>query len=185
MSFKPTKTSKPWSKLHHSIPTFKVLWSDRGGEYLGKTFSSHLASQRTMCKLTVHDTPEYNGVSEWLNQTLLEQTCALLHASKLPKNLWGEAITHVVWLKNRISTRALPDKKTPYKMLNRRKPNLANLREWGEVVWVHTTEGNKLEGRAKTRRWIGFDENSNGHQIYWPKRKSVTVERSIRFNNEM
>ena len=69
-------------------------------------------------------------------------------------------------------------------MLNRRKPNLANLHEWGEVVWVHTTEGNKLEGQAKTGQWIGFDKINNGHRIYWPKRKTVTVERSIRFSND-
>ena len=36
----------------------------------------------------------------------------------------------------------------------------------------------------KTGRWIGFDEVSNGHRIYWPKRKTVTVERSIKFNND-
>ena len=181
--FQAYKDFEAWAKVQHSIPAFKALRSDRGGEYMGKQFSAHLQSQGTTRRLTVHDTPEYNGVSERLNRTLLERTHALLHASKLPKNLWGEAITHVVWLKNRTPTRALPDGKTPYEMLNGKKPNLSRLHEWGTEVWVHTTEGNKLEGRAKVGRWIGFDEVSNGHRIYWPDKRSVTIERSVKFTN--
>ena len=166
--FEAYKNFEAWSKLHFGIPTFKVLRSDRGGEYLGKTFSSYLQSQGTTRRLTVHDTPEYNGISERLNRTLLERTRALLHSSKLPKNLWGEAINHAVWLKNRTPTRALPDGKTPYEMLYEKKPNLRNLHEWGTEVWVHTTEGTKLDGRSKVGRWIGLEEISNGHRIYWP-----------------
>ena len=56
---------------------------------------------------TVHDTPKHNGVAEWLNWTLLEWVQAMLHASQLPKFLWGEAVKHAVWLKNQTSTRVL------------------------------------------------------------------------------
>ena len=168
-----------WEKLQFQIPGFKILQSDRGGEYLGKEFSQYLLSQGTERRLTIHNTPKYNGVSERLNRTLLEQTCTLLHLSKLPKNLWGEAITHSVWLKNRTSTCSLPEGKTPYEMLYNEKPNLKNLHEWGSAVWVHTTTGTKLDGQLKTGKWIGFDETSKGHCIYWPKRRNVTIERSL------
>ena len=127
--FEAYKKFESWSKLQFGISAFKVLCSDRGGEYLGKMFSSHLTSQGMKCRLTVHDTPKYNGISERLNQTLLEQTRALLHLSKLPKNLWGEAINHAIWLKNRTPFRALTDGKTLYEMLYRKKPNLRNLHE--------------------------------------------------------
>ena len=110
-------------------------------------------------------TPEYNGVSKHLNWMLLERTRALLHWSKLPKNLWGEAINHAVWLKNRTPTRSLPDGETPYKMLYDIKPNLGSLCEWGNEVWVHTTEGTKLDRRLRVGKWIGFDEISHGQFI--------------------
>jgi hypothetical protein len=113
----------------------------------------------------------------------LECTHALLHASKLPKNLWGKAINHIVWLKNRTITHALPDGKTPYKMLYHKKPSLKNVHEQKSQVWVHTLDGTKLDGRSKIRRWIGFEEINNGYQIYWPDRPSVTVECSIKFVN--
>ena len=57
------------------------LRSDRGGEYLSGPFNDHLSKAGTLRILTIHDTPEYNGVSERLNITLLEKVQAMLHAS--------------------------------------------------------------------------------------------------------
>ena len=42
----------------------KILHSDHGGEYLGKEFITYLNSRGTMQKLTVHDTPQQNGVAK-------------------------------------------------------------------------------------------------------------------------
>ena len=78
----------------------KKLQTDRGGEYLSKEFSTHLAEAGTIRNLTVHDTPEHNGVAERLNRTLLERVQVMLLFSGLPKSLWGEAISHAIYLKN-------------------------------------------------------------------------------------
>ena len=40
-----------------------------------------------------------------------------------------------------------------------------------------------MDGRSKVGKWIGFDEISNGHRVYWPEKRSVTVEHSIKFVN--
>jgi Integrase core domain. len=81
----------------------KILHTDRGGEFLGHEFANHLSAVGTIRNLTVHDTPEHNGIAEWLNHTLLEKVCAMLHVSGLPQNLWGEAVKHAIYLKNRTS----------------------------------------------------------------------------------
>jgi hypothetical protein len=49
-------------------------------------------------RLTVHDTPEHNDISERLTRTLLENVHAMLHGAGLPSNLWGEALKHAVGL---------------------------------------------------------------------------------------
>ena len=85
----------------------KILQSDHGGEYLSKEFNTHLKAQGMIRSLTVHDTPEENGVARRLNRTLLEHARAMLLMAQLPKNLWPETIHHAVWLKNRTSMRAL------------------------------------------------------------------------------
>jgi hypothetical protein len=153
------------------------LHSDQGGEYLGKEFILHLKSKGTEQKLTVHDTPQHNGVAERRNRTIVERIQALLHSSGLPKSLWGEAARHVVWLMNRTSTKAV-DGMTPYEATFSKKPNLGEVREWGEKVWVRIEGGDKLGGRVREGRWLGVDEKSKGVRVYWPDSKMVSVERA-------
>src|ERR1700678_2242173 len=105
-----------WLSTQYNV-RIKSLRSDRGGEYLSEEFSNHLKKAGTMRKLTVHDTPEHNGVAEHLNRTLLEKVRAMLHESSLPKFLWAEATAHPVYLKNRTWTRTLGNT-TPYEILN-------------------------------------------------------------------
>jgi hypothetical protein len=52
---------------------------------------------------------------------------------------------------------------------------------WGSIVWVHDASGGKLDPRAKDGRWVGFDFSSKGHRIYWPSKRSVSVECSVVF----
>ena len=93
----------------------------------------------------------------------------MLHGSGLPKFLWGEAVKHAVYLKNRTSTKAL-DGSTPFEIFYGTKPNLAGLPEFRCKVWVHTTEGSKLDGRAVEGKWVGYDEDSSRHRIYSPEK---------------
>jgi hypothetical protein len=67
----------------------KCLHLDRGGEYLSNKFISYLDEQGVERKLTVHDTPEENGLAERLNCTLMEKVRAMIIASQLPQALWG------------------------------------------------------------------------------------------------
>ncbi len=158
----------------------KKLHSDRGGEYLSHEFTQHLARCGTIRRLTVHDTPEYNGTPERLNRTLLEKVRAMLHDAKLPKFLWGEALCHAVFVKNRTWTRSLKDT-TPFEMLTGSKPDLSNIHPWGCKVSVHDTAGGKLDGRSKEGRWVGFDDESKAHRIYWENKRTVTIERNVKF----
>ncbi|THG92841.1 hypothetical protein EW026_g8206 [Hermanssonia centrifuga] len=57
-------------KAHHGAAV-KLRHSDQGGEYLSNEFNTYLAEQGMKRRLTVHDTPEYNGVAERLNCTLI------------------------------------------------------------------------------------------------------------------
>ena len=131
---------------------------------MSNEFSNHLKRQGTVRRLTVHDTPEYNGVAERLNRTLIEKVRALLHETGLPRFLWGEALNHIVYMKNRTWTKSSPNA-TPHKILTGKKPDLSNIHPWGTHVWVHDKSGSKLDGRAKEGRWVGFDEESRGRRI--------------------
>lgn len=105
----------------------------------------------------------------------------MLHDSGLPKYLWGEAVQHATYLKNRSPMRALDDT-TPYEVFEGTKPDLSNLVPWGSRVHVHDTSGSKLDARAAIGHWVGFDQESRAHRVYWPEWRIVTVERSVHFN---
>jgi len=167
-----------WCRTQHGVAV-KALHSDRGGEYLGKEFIMYLKAAGTKQKLTVHDTPQHNGVAERLNHTLLEKVRAMLHESGLPCALWGEAVRHAVWLKNRTPTKAL-EGGMPLEAATGQKPDLSQARVWGSRVWVHVEGGTKLGGRVVEGRWVGIDDDSpNGCRVYWPEKRSVSVEQNM------
>jgi hypothetical protein len=72
----------------------------------------------------------------------------------------------------------------PFEMLTGRKPNLGKLCKFSSKVWVHNILGSKLDGRSCIGKWVGFDEESNAHRIYWPENGRVSVERSVKFDDK-
>ena len=82
---------------------------------------------------------------------------------------------------NQTSTKAV-DGKTPYEAAFVKKPNLRDVCEWGEKVWVRIEGGDKLGGRVHEGRWMGIDEQSKGVQVYWPDKTTVGVERNVYYD---
>jgi transposase InsO family protein len=174
------KSFAAWAQTQHGTQ-IKRLRSDRGGEYTGDAFSKFLKEQGTERRLTTHDTPQHNGVAESLNRRLVERMRAFLIQSGLTKSLWAEAAQFVIWIKNRTPTRVLGNT-TPLERLTGQKPNLANVPEWGQRVWVHDDSGSKLDQRATMARWVGYDADStHAHRIYWPQNHKISVERNVKF----
>ena len=108
----------------------------------------------------------------------------MIYAAKLPEGLWGEALMHTAWLKNRTWTCSLPKGLTPYEMVTGETPVLCNVPEWGATVWVHDTSNGKLHEQAKEGHWVRYDLNSKGHRIYWHKKRNVTVKHNLTFMRE-
>ncbi|KJA21484.1 hypothetical protein HYPSUDRAFT_98700, partial [Hypholoma sublateritium FD-334 SS-4] len=51
-------------------------------------------------------------------------------------------------------------------------------------VCMHDTSGNKLQACSKIGIWVGFNEESNAHQIYWADKCSIMVKQSVKFTFE-
>ena len=177
---KSYKSFKAWAIAQQHCTVIKVLRSDCGGEYLSKDFDKHLVVAGTARHLTTHDTPQLNGVAEWLNWTLLKQVHALQHKSGLPKMLWGEALRHVTWLKNHTATCVL-DTKTPFEALYGTPPGLLVAHLWGCKVWVHDDTRSKLDAHAREGQWLSFDVDAQAHRVYWFQSTTVSVEWNVYF----
>ena len=76
-----------------------VIRSDRGGEYEAP-FSDFCSQNGIIHQTTAPYSPQQNGVVERKNKTLKEMMNALLLSSRLPQNLWGEAILSANYILN-------------------------------------------------------------------------------------
>ena len=99
----------------------------------------------------------------------------MLIVSGLPRYLWGEALLHTIWLKNRTLTKAL-NGCTPYEALTSSPPDMSSILVWGSQVCVHDDSSGKVGVRAIVVCWVSFDTQSKGHRVYWPECHTVTVE---------
>ena len=167
-------------KRQRGVDGIKELQSDRGGEYTSNEFTEHLKKQGTVRRLTTHDSPQQNGKAERLNLTLVEHSRCMLLNSGLPKFLWAEAVKHAAYLRNRTTTKTTLGS-TPHERATKTKPNLGRIPRFGQEVLVLIDAASKLDPKSKTARWIGFDDESKGHKVYWPDKQSVSVERNLMF----
>jgi hypothetical protein len=180
-AFDDYKKYEAWVKVQRN-GRIAILGCDRGGEFTSKEFTNHLENAGTIRHLTVHDSPSSNGIVERANRTLLDGARAMLDESGLPKNLWAEAISHHVWIRNRVPTRSVPLNKTPHEIATNRKPDLSNIRPWGCKAWVKKLDVGKLEPRAELCHFVGVDSESKGLRVYWPGKNRVSIERDVYFN---
>ncbi|GBL94283.1 Retrovirus-related Pol polyprotein from transposon TNT 1-94 [Araneus ventricosus] len=85
----------------------KILRSDNGVEYRSSEFNKYLAKLRIQRQLTVSESPQQNGVSERMNQTLMNTTKCLLIESVLGLKFWAEAVSIAVYLRNKCPSAAI------------------------------------------------------------------------------
>ena len=114
----------------------KVLRSDNGGEYTSEEFMKHLKSEGVCHERTVPKNPQQNGVAEHFNRTLIEMTRVMLSGSNLPRNLWAEALSTAVYIRNRSPSKAAEDKR-PYEAFHGNKPDVSHLRVFGCSSYAH------------------------------------------------
>ena len=97
--------------------------SDRGGEFYGEytkngqapgLFAKFLEEHGIVAQYTMPGSSNQNGVVERRNRTLMDMVKSMLSNSKLPRSLWNEALKRVVYILNRVPTKAVP--KTPFEL---------------------------------------------------------------------
>ena len=104
----------------------KVLRSDRGGEYFPEEFSKFCEEHGIIHQTSAPYTPQQNGLAERKNRTLVDMVNAMIIHSKLPFNLWGEALLTACHVHNRVPSRKIHA--SPYELWKGRKPSLNYLK---------------------------------------------------------
>ena len=106
--------------------SIKSLRSDRGGEYLSDEFQNYLKEKGIVSQWTPPRTPQYNGVSERRNRTLLDIVRSMMTGIDLPLPFWGLALETATLLLNQVPSKTVSQ--TPYELWSGKRPNLSYLR---------------------------------------------------------
>ncbi|KAK9018687.1 hypothetical protein V6N11_033734 [Hibiscus sabdariffa] len=74
------------------VKSIKALQSEQGGEYLSQDFDELLKECGIVSQLTPPSTPQWNGVSERRNRTLLDMVRSMMSHSDLLTSFWAHVL---------------------------------------------------------------------------------------------
>ena len=168
----------------HTGREVKVLRTDRGGEYLSTQFKSYLDSNGTQHQLTAAYTPEQNGVAERLNRTLIDLVRSMLSHKQVSKRFWAEALATSVYVRNRVTSRALQVKTTPHHIWMKSTPNVGHLQVFGSKCWytLPKLELRKLDLRAREAMFLGYSQCSKAYKLWDGELNKIVVSRDVKFD---
>jgi Reverse transcriptase (RNA-dependent DNA polymerase)/GAG-pre-integrase domain/gag-polypeptide of LTR copia-type len=151
----------------------KILYTDRGGEYLSNNFKKWCAGKGIRHEKSVPRTPQQNGRAERLNQTLMDRARSMLLHFNLPNMLWSHALLYAVSIHN-----VLPSKRlgiSPHQAFTGKVPNITGFRVFGCKVFARLpeTQRNKLDPKSCLGIYMGPVEDGPGHKVlvYQPQAK--------------
>ena len=161
-----------------------TLRTDNGGEYLSSAFQNYLKEKGIRHELTVPHSPQQNGVSERMNRTLVESARSMIAHAGLSNIFWAEAISAAAYVRNRLPTRVLKERETPYERWYGRKPDVSHFRVFGCMAYAHVPdcERRKLDTKSKKMRFVGYSLTSKGYRLFDETNRKLYIRRDVEFN---
>lgn len=165
----------------------KTLRSDNGGEYRSKEFDEYLIRHGIQRQLTVPESPQQNGVSERMNQSLINSTRCLLIESGLEASFWAEAVSTAAKLRNKCPSAAI-EGDIPERRWTGKEVLLDHLKVFGCRAWSHErsfSRKSKLDPKAKECVFVGYPDGTKGYKLWDPKKKTFLISRDIIFEENV
>nr|GEU70677.1 hypothetical protein [Tanacetum cinerariifolium] len=159
--------------LHAQV---RIVRTDKGTKFLNQTLHAYFAAEGILHQTSVTRTPEQNGVVERRSRTLVEVARTMLSVAKVPLFFWAEAIATTCFTQNR--SLVIPrHEKTPYHIINDRKPLVKFLYIFGSLCYI-VRDGeniNKMKEKGDACIFVGYSTQSRAYRVF-NKRTRVIVE---------
>nr|GEW88515.1 retrovirus-related Pol polyprotein from transposon TNT 1-94 [Tanacetum cinerariifolium] len=164
----------------YSRYTWRVR-TDNGTEFKNKTLAKFFDEVGITQQFSAARTPQQNGVVKRRNQTLVEAARTMHTFANLPMFLWAEAIATACFTHNRSIIHKRFDK-TPYELMNKRKPNIKFFRVFGCRCYLLNDyeDVEKLKAKRDIKVFVGYSKESVAFRIY----NKRTQESSSSFLND-
>jgi len=119
-----------------------TLWTDNGGEFVNQQLQTYCQNHGISLVTSVAYNPELNGRAERQNQTHIEGARTMLKDLQLGKDLWGEAISTHIYIRNRCPSSILPNNITPYEKILGQPPSVGHLQVFGSRCFIKIPDKN-------------------------------------------
>ncbi|GJR97090.1 retrovirus-related pol polyprotein from transposon TNT 1-94 [Tanacetum coccineum] len=159
--------------LHAQVITVRT---DKGTKFLNKTLHAYFAKEGIRHETSTARTPEQNGIVKRRNRTLVEAARTMLSAAKVPLFFWAEAIATTCFTQNR--SLVIPrHEKTPYHIINARKPSVKFFHIFGSLCYIVRDGENldKMKEKGDACIFVGYSTQSKAYMVF-NKRTRMIVE---------
>lgn len=117
-----------------------LVRSDNGRSEFGSEFQAYLKEKGIIFEPSPPYKHSLNGVVERAMAEVNKIARCLIYEAKTPELFWCYATEHALYLKNRLSTTALPwgeykEARTPFEAFYGKQPDISSLRPWGCVAY--------------------------------------------------
>nr|GFC40640.1 retrovirus-related Pol polyprotein from transposon TNT 1-94 [Tanacetum cinerariifolium] len=161
-----------------------IIRTDNGTEFKNQVLKVYFDSVGISHQIYSVRTPQQNGVVERRNRTtLVEAARTMLILSRPPLILWAEAIATACFTQNRsIIHRRF--NKTPYELINGRKPDISFLHVFGALCYPKNDREDigKLGTKGDIGFFIGYSADSCAYRIHNRRTKKIMETMNVSFD---
>nr|GEZ02586.1 hypothetical protein [Tanacetum cinerariifolium] len=152
-------------------------------EFKNKTLAKFFDEVGITQQFSVARTPQQNGVVERRNRTLVEAARTMLTFANLPSFLWAEAIVTACFTQNSSIIHKRFDK-TPYELMNKRKPNIKFFRVFGCRCYLLNDyeDVGKLKAKGDIGVFVGYSKESAAFKIYNKRTRKIHESVNVNFD---
>nr|GFA93625.1 retrovirus-related Pol polyprotein from transposon TNT 1-94 [Tanacetum cinerariifolium]GFA93639.1 retrovirus-related Pol polyprotein from transposon TNT 1-94 [Tanacetum cinerariifolium] len=157
--------------------------TDNGTEFKSKTLAKFFDEVGISQQFSAARTPQQNGVVERRNRTLVEAARTMLTFENLPLFLWAEAIVTACFIQNRSIIHKGFDK-TPYELMNKRKPNIKFFHVFGCRCYLLNDyeDVGKLKTKGNFGVFVGYSKESAAFRIYNKRTRKIHKSVNVKFD---
>lgn len=177
--FKQFKTMVE-KKIGKSI---KCLRTDNRGEFTYLEFEQFCKDEGIFRHKTIVYTPQQNGITERMNQTLMERARSMISNANFNKELWAEAISSACYLVSRSPSIGI-NCKIPEEVWSGQSSDYFHLNIFGcdAYALIPTNQHSKLDPKSKCCVFVGYDDSVKGYRLWDPSSWKIVISRDVTFD---
>nr|GFA58902.1 retrovirus-related Pol polyprotein from transposon TNT 1-94 [Tanacetum cinerariifolium] len=158
-----------------------IIRTDNDTEFKNQVLKEYFDSVGISHQVSSVRTP--HGVVERKNRTLVEAVRTMLIFSRAPLFLWAEAIATACFTQNR-SIIHHRFNKTPYELINGRKPDISFLHVFGALCYPKNDREDigKLGAKGDIGFFIGYSADSCAYRVYNRRTKKIIETMNVSFD---